>query len=52
MNLHDEIERLAYEIYENNGRVGGRDLDNWLEAEHIISSRHGLQEGHITETVH
>lgn len=38
MDLHDEIAKLAYELYEKSGRVEGRDLDNWLEAERIIKS--------------
>jgi len=38
MDLHDEIATLAYELYEKSGRVEGRDLDNWLEAERIIKS--------------
>ena len=35
-NLHDEIAALAYELFENKGRVGGSDIDNWLEAERIV----------------
>jgi Protein of unknown function (DUF2934) len=29
----DLIRRRAYDLYERNGRVDGRDLDNWLAAE-------------------
>ncbi|MDD5428282.1 MAG: DUF2934 domain-containing protein [Candidatus Omnitrophica bacterium] len=32
----ESIRKKAYEIYEKNGRVPGRDLNNWLEAETII----------------
>ncbi len=39
MNLHSEIARVAYELYEKNGRCGGRDLDNWLEAERIVMAQ-------------
>ena len=35
-NLHQEIFRVAYDIYERNGRIKGRALDNWLEAERIV----------------
>jgi hypothetical protein len=30
---HDEIARLAYELYERRGGEHGRDLDDWLLAE-------------------
>jgi len=35
-NLHQKIFRVAYDIYERNGHIEGRDLDNWLEAERIV----------------
>lgn len=38
MDLHEKIAKLAYELYEKAGRVEGRDLDNWLEAERVIKS--------------
>lgn len=44
MNLHDEIARVAYEIYEKSGYIEGRALDNWLEAERIVIARHASQE--------
>ena len=31
--MHDHIMRRAYDIFERNGRVFGRDLDHWLQAE-------------------
>ncbi len=40
MNLHDEIAKAAYELYEKSGKIG-RDLENWLEAEKIIMARYG-----------
>ncbi len=40
MNLHEEIAKLAYELYERSGRIEGRDRENWLEAEKIIRARH------------
>jgi hypothetical protein len=33
----EEIRRLAYEIFERRGRVHGRDLDDRLEAERIVT---------------
>jgi hypothetical protein len=53
MNLHEEISKVAYELYEKSGRIEGRDLDNWLEAERIVLQRlaeqaKSLEEG-ITE---
>ena len=50
MDIHSQIENLAYEIYENSGRVEGRDLDHWLEAEHMILSRYQGHAGPATET--
>jgi len=40
INLHTEITKAAFELYEKSGRVEGRDLDNWLEAEQIVISRY------------
>ena len=37
-NLHLEICRVAHDIYERSGRLKGRDLDNWLEAERIVKT--------------
>ena len=30
---HSEIAELAYQLYEARGRVDGRAVDDWLEAE-------------------
>jgi len=32
-DLHEAIRRRAEEIYIRSGRVGGRDLENWAQAE-------------------
>ena len=37
-NFHFEILRVAHDIYERSGRIEGRDLDNWLEAERIVKT--------------
>lgn len=34
-----EISKLAYQIYESRGRVGGSPLDDWLEAERQLTGR-------------
>lgn len=35
--LQEEIRRRAYELYEQRGREGGRDLDDWLQAESEVA---------------
>jgi len=32
----EDIERLAYSLFENRGGKHGSDLDDWLEAEKIV----------------
>lgn len=44
MNLHEEIAKIAYELYLKRGCVHGHDLDDWLEAERIVLARHAGQE--------
>lgn len=39
MNLYDEIAKVAYELYEKSGRIAGRDMENWLEAEKTVKAR-------------
>lgn len=39
-NLQEEIAGEAYDLFERSGRVEGRDLDNWFEAERIVMKRH------------
>ena len=45
--IHDEIARVAYELYEKKGMVHGHDLEDWLEAEKIVMDKH---ERHARET--
>jgi len=40
MSLHDEIAKVAHDLYEKSGRIGGRDMENWIEAERIVMERH------------
>lgn len=42
--LHSEIARVASELYEKSGRIEGRDLENWLEAERIVKSKYRREE--------
>jgi len=39
MKRHKEIQKLAYDIFKKSGRVDGRELDHWLDAERIIKAR-------------
>lgn len=39
MKRHEEIQKLAFEFFENSGRSHGREIDHWLEAERIIKAR-------------
>lgn len=36
MSLQEKVKKLAYELYEKNGRREGRDLLDWLAAEQIV----------------
>jgi hypothetical protein len=39
MKKHEDIRKLAYDLFERGGRVHGRDLEHWLEAERMIKVR-------------
>jgi|OpeIllAssembly_1097287.scaffolds.fasta_scaffold985250_1 hypothetical protein len=51
--LHDEIARVAHELYEKRTRGHDvhdcHDLDDWLAAEKIVTEKH---ERHARETAH
>jgi hypothetical protein len=51
MNLHEEISKVAYELYEKGGRLYGSDLDNWLEAERIIRTRYPSEDKNGNEVI-
>lgn len=42
-DMNDRIMRRAYEIFEGNGSLLGRDLDNWLQAEQEFLWRPALE---------
>jgi hypothetical protein len=50
MKWFDEIAKVARELYEKSGRIEGRDLDNWLEAERIVMERYKEQENLATDS--
>ena len=37
--LHEEVARLAYQLFEQRGRVHGADQRDWFEAERIVRQR-------------
>ncbi|MBI5888786.1 MAG: DUF2934 domain-containing protein [Deltaproteobacteria bacterium] len=47
MDVQDEIAKVAYELYEQNGCVPGNELENWLNAEKIVAARYGQTSGKI-----
>jgi hypothetical protein len=42
MDKRQEIEKVAYELYEKSGYMPGLEVDHWLEAERIVCSRHAV----------
>jgi hypothetical protein len=48
---HEAIRRRAEEIYIRNGRVPGRDLDNWAQAEQEILREFGEQPARKTAII-
>ncbi len=38
-NLEEQIRRRAYALYEECGREGGHDLDDWLRAEAELTAK-------------
>ena len=44
-DLHETIRRRAEEIYIRNGRVSGRDVENWTQAEREVLAEAGKPHG-------
>ena len=42
MKLYEEIERIAYELWEKSGGLHGSDIEHWFEAERIVNERHAV----------
>lgn len=38
-DLFDEIARIAYELWERDGCIHGRDIEHWCTAEHVVISQ-------------
>jgi len=39
-SMHDEIAKVAHELYEKEGSVHGNDLQDWFKAETIVMEKH------------
>jgi len=39
-NLHDEIAKVAFSLYQKEGCPEGRELIHWLEAEIIVNQKY------------
>lgn len=37
-SIHDKIAKKAYELYEQSGRIDGKDFEHWLQAEMMVNS--------------
>jgi hypothetical protein len=44
MDLNDEIAKVAYELFERDGRIDGNDKEHWRKAEEIVRARHATEE--------
>jgi hypothetical protein len=62
MNILQRIRERAYQLWEEEGRPEGRDVDHWLNAEHELLNEatmsfeftqlmRGYRDGRISETV-
>jgi hypothetical protein len=52
MSFEERIKKLAYELYEKNGRREGRDLLDWLAAKQILQFEQTIFQGVSGEGVH
>jgi hypothetical protein len=39
-DLHNEIAKIAYDLYQKEGCPEGRELIHWFQAEKIVKERH------------
>lgn len=39
-HIRQEIEEVAYELWEKGGCLTGREIENWLEAERIVMTKY------------
>jgi hypothetical protein len=40
MDFYDEVKKVAYEMFEREGREHGRHFDHWIEAEIIVKTKY------------
>jgi hypothetical protein len=50
-DLHEAIRRRAEEIYYHNGRIPGRDMENWSQAEKETLAEHAAHSTRRTAVV-
>lgn len=44
MDSKGEIAKVAFDLYEKSGRIDGRDMENWVEAERIVKAKHATDD--------
>ncbi len=49
-NLHDEIAKVAFDLYQKEGCPEGRELIHWLEAEKIVKENYQGKRGGPSES--
>jgi len=48
---HEEIAKVAYAIFEKNGKIPGKDQENWLRAEaQLMAARRAPQQRQTAST--
>jgi hypothetical protein len=50
-DLHEAIQQRAEQIYQNSGKIPGRDIENWMQAEQEIRGETTQQAGNRTAVV-
>lgn len=50
MNMHNEIARTAYGLYEKRGCVHGNDFTDWVEAEKLVMVKYSKSLGSELKT--
>lgn len=38
--FYDEVAKVAYDLFEQRGRVHGQDMEDWFKAEIIVKKRY------------
>jgi hypothetical protein len=49
--LHEAIQQRAEQIYQSSGKIPGRDIENWVQAEQEIRGETAQQSGNRTAIV-